>query len=123
MEWLAVFTWGAIALVSLPLGLRALTTLGGGPVALAGGTGFALCVLFIVLGGSQPVAWATVGLGVVGLVVGAFTAAWLTSADRHVSDAGQTSEELQASAVGLLLPLFAIATLLSLGMALGATVV
>jgi hypothetical protein len=123
MEWLAVFTWGGIALVSLPLGVRALTTLGGGPVALVAVSGFALCVLFIVVGGSQPLAWATVGCAVVGFIAVAFTAAWLISADRHVSDAGQASEELQASAAGLLLPLFAVAALLSLGVALGATAV
>ena len=122
MEWVAVVIWFMIVNFSLPLGFRAVTTAWGGPTMLAAGTGFALCALFIILGGSQLVAWGTVAFGVLGFFAAAFAAAWLTSGYRTVSPAGQGSEELQATMAGVLVPLFAVVTAISLGMALGGSV-
>jgi hypothetical protein len=122
MEWIAVVVWFMIVNLSLPLAFRAITTAWGGPTALAAFTGFALCALFIILGGSQLVAWGTVAFGVLGVVAAGLAAAWLTSSERAVSPAGQASEELQATMAGVLVPLFAVVTVLSLGMALGLSV-
>ena len=122
MEWLAVVIWFVIVNLSLPLGFRAITTAWGGPTMLAAGTGFALCALFIILGGSQLVAWGTVAFGVIGFVFAGLAAAWLTSGDRSVSPAGQGSEELQATMAGALVPLFAVVTAISLGMTLGGAI-
>ena len=122
MEWLAVVIWFVIVNLSLPLGFRAITTAWGGPTMIAAGTGFALCALFIILGGSQLVAWGTVAFGVLGFVFAGLAAAWLTSGDRSVSPAGQGSEELQATMAGALVPLFAVVTAISLGMTLGGAI-
>ena len=122
MEWPAIVVWFLIVNFSLPLAFRAITTAWGGPTAIAAFTGFALCALFIILGGSQLVAWMTVAFGVLGVVAAGLAAAWLTSGYRSVSPAGQGSEELQATVAGVLVPLFAVVTALSLGMALGGSV-
>src|SRR6476660_5883757 len=122
MEWVAIIIWFLLVNLSLPRGFRAITTAWGGPTLLAAGTGFALCALFIILGGSQVVAWATVAFGVLGFICAGLAAAWLTSGDRSVSPAGQGSEELQATMTGALVPLFAVVTAISLGMTLGGSV-
>jgi hypothetical protein len=118
MEWLALAMWIIVAAIALPLGRHALSeTALLGLQALAGGGGLALCVFFLAVGRPQILAWGAFALGVTGLGAVTVAAVWLASDARSVS-AAQGAEETDALLVGLVLPLFGIAALFSLLMAL-----
>jgi hypothetical protein len=119
MEWLALAMWIIVAAIALPLGRHALSeTAVLGLQALAGGGGLALCAFFLAVGRPQILAWGAFALGVTGLGAVTVAAVWLASDARSVSAAGQGAEEADALLVGLVLPLFGIAALFSLLVAL-----
>lgn len=104
MEFLALLIWlllGGLATVLAPF---ALTTPGN---ALAAGgvfAGVAGSILYIVLGAPDWAAWLQVGAAAVGLLGGTFATAQLVNGDNLT---GGTGEEIEASALGLLLPFLA----------------
>jgi hypothetical protein len=119
MEWLALAMWIIVAAIALPLGRHALgETAVLGLQALAGGGGLALCVLFLAVGRPSILAWGATALAFIGLAAVTVAAVWLASDARSVSAAGQGAEETDALLAGLVLPLFGIAALFSLLMAL-----
>jgi hypothetical protein len=119
MEWLALAMWIIVAAIALPLGRHALgETAVLGLQALAGGGGLALCALFLAVGRPSILAWGATALAFIGLAAVTVAAVWLASDARSVSAAGQGAEETDALLAGLVLPLFGIAALFSLLMAL-----
>jgi hypothetical protein len=119
MEWLALAMWIMVAAIALPLGRHALgETAVLGLQALAGGGGLALCALFLAVGRPSILAWGATALAFIGLAAVTVAAVWLASDARSVSAAGQGAEETDALLAGLVLPLFGIAALFSLLMAL-----
>lgn len=120
MEWLALVSWVLVVGVALPLGRHALTENAVlGLQALAGLSGLALCVVFLSTGHPAFVAWLAVGAGVVGALAVAAVAAWLVADRRSVSPAGEGAEEIDALLAAIAGPLFAVAAVFSIPMAIG----
>lgn len=119
MEWLALILWVLVAMVALPLGRHALTEHPAlGLQAMAGLGGLALCVLFLATDRPPLLAWAAVALGVLGGLAVAVAAYWLVSDNRYVSAAGEGAEEIDALLTAVAGPLFAIAVVFSIPMAI-----
>jgi hypothetical protein len=120
MEWIAVFTFGAVALIGLLAARGAASDPALGVQAIAGVAGLALCIVFLAVGGSKGVAWGAFAAAVVGLVAGGIGTAWLIS-DQHTAGtaAQQSHEETEASLEGLELPLLGLAATFALLTALG----
>lgn len=120
MEWIAVFTFGLVALLGVLIARGSADYPPLGVQALAGMAGLALCIVFLAVGGSKGVAWGAFAAAVVGLLAAAFGAAWLTSDQHRVgSSAQQTHEETEAFLEGIELPLFGLAATFALLTALG----
>jgi hypothetical protein len=121
MEWLAIVIWLLVAALALPLGGGA--ALGRGSLAvqaLAGIGGFALLVVYVVVGDNPAtLAWVACGLGVLGLLAMAFAAAGLTSDHEGGGLVGlEGMEEHVALLAGVQLPMFAVAALITMLVAL-----
>jgi hypothetical protein len=89
MEFLALVTWLVLAGTGAILAPFAFSTPGAGLAALAAFGGLTACILFVVLGAPLWAGWAQVGMAALGLVI-----------------SGSVAEELQASVVGLQLPIY-----------------
>jgi hypothetical protein len=124
MDWIAVFTFGAVALLSLGLARGAASNPMLGVQAVAATAGLALCVLFLAVGGSTALAWGAFAASAVGVLAVLASVAWLTS-DRHaVANASEQShEETEAEIAGIELPLFVLAATFALLTALGVATV
>jgi hypothetical protein len=124
MDWIALCTFGAVALLSLGLARGAAANPVLGVQAIAAIAGFALCVLFLAVGGSTALAWGAFAASAVGVVAVALGVSWLTS-DRHpVGNSSQQShEETEAELAGIELPLFVLAATFALLTALGVATV
>ena len=124
MQWLAVIIWALLAALALPLGAGSLQGRASLALqALAAVGGLALLIVYLLAGEHSAPAWIACGLAVLGLLAMAFAVAGLTS-DRPAPVAAasprtQTLEELAASLSGAQLPLFAVAALATLLVALG----
>lgn len=121
MDVVAVAIWFLVAALALPVAGGALSGaagLGAQPIAAMGG--LALCILFFVIDGAPDwAAWGAFGLACVGIVADVHGANSLLSSERPVSADLQAAEELEAGLLGVQLPLFGVAALLSFGMAVG----
>jgi hypothetical protein len=120
MEWIAVITFGLVAVLGLMLARGAPDYPALGLQAVAAVGGLALCIVFLAFGGSKGVAWGAFAAGVVGVLCVAFGAAWLESDEHTVrSDSQQRHQETEASIAGVELPLFGLAATFALLTALG----
>ncbi|HTR89496.1 MAG TPA: hypothetical protein VMG62_05240 [Solirubrobacteraceae bacterium] len=121
MEWLAIVIWLLIAALALPLGGGA--ALGRGSLAvqaIAGVGGFALLAIYVIVGTNPAtLAWVACGLGVLGVLAMAVAAAGLTSDHEGGGLVGlEGLEEHVALLAGVQLPLFAVAALFTMLVAL-----
>jgi hypothetical protein len=117
VDIVAVAVWALVAALALPVAGGALSGIAGlaaQPVAALGG--LALCILFLVLDGPEWAAWGALALACLGIVADALGAASLLSADRRGNVGLEGLEELEAGLLGVQLPLFGVAALLSLAM-------
>jgi hypothetical protein len=120
MEWIAVFTFGLVVLLALPVARGAAAQPALGLQAVAAVAGLALCVLFIAVGGSTGVAWGAFAAAAIGLLCLVVGAVWLTSDQHAVSGpAQQRHEETEAGFAGAELLMFALAATFALLTALG----
>ena len=115
MEWVSIAVWALVALVVLPVGGGAFAAPPLGLQPLLGVAGFALAVLFAILG-EAALAWAAAGLGVLGAATTGIGVAQL------LADAGDTgrAEELAATLAGAAWPLYLTAGAMSMLAALAA---
>jgi hypothetical protein len=118
MQWVVLATWIFVALLAAPVASIAIAFPSLGAQALAAFAGLAMVVVFAA-NGDELFAWISVGIGCVGIVVLSFGARSLMSDTPRTVFVGQSREELVASLVGLELPFFMIAALLSAGTAIG----
>src|SRR5205085_1060127 len=112
MEWAAVILWALVVGLALPLGAGAVMgapTLGLQPICALGG--FALCVLFIVLGGGTALAWCAFGLAVLGALLVVVGARQLISDDRVGGGDGEETVALLAGVAG---PMFGVVAAIAL---------
>jgi hypothetical protein len=119
MEWVALLVWVIIAALALPVAgglLSGIPGLGMQVVAAIGGLG--LCVVFIAVGGAEWAAWIAFGLACLGIAADTHGAEALLSDTRSLSAELQGAEELEAGLLGAQLPLFGVAALTTLAMAL-----
>jgi hypothetical protein len=119
MEWVTLLVWVIIAALALPVAgglLSGIPGLGMQVVAAIGGLG--LCIVFIALGGAEWAAWISFGLACLGIAADTHGANSLLSDTRSLSAELQGAEELEAGLLGAQLPLFGVAALTSLAMAL-----
>lgn len=114
MGWVVLAVWAVVAAVAIPLGRHALSeTPALGLQAALALAGLALAIVYVAGSDSRALAWVLAGIGVLGAIVVAVAAAWLT-ADRPGSDpATQAGEETDALLAGVELTLFATAGLIS----------
>src|SRR3954467_15850918 len=106
MDWIAVFTFGAVALLSLGLARGAASNPMLGVQAVAAMAGLALCVLFLAVGGSAALAWGAFAASAGGVVPLLASVGWLTSDRQAVGSASdQSHEETEAEIAGIALPL------------------
>jgi hypothetical protein len=118
MEWVALVVWAVIAALALPVAgglLSGIPGLGLQVVAAIGGLG--LCIVFIALDGADWAAWIAFGLACLGIAADTHGAGALLSETRSVSADLQDAEELEAGLLGAQLPLFGVAALVTLAMA------
>jgi hypothetical protein len=118
MEWVALGVWILVAALALPVAgglLSGIPGLGLQVVAAIGGLG--LCIVFIAVGGAAWAGWIAFGLACLGIVVDTNGASSLLSENRSISGGLQGAEELEAGLLGAQLPLFGVAALTSLAMA------
>lgn len=118
MGWIALLLWLLLAPMALFAGLGVLTTPGAAGQVLAGAGGFALCVIFLAVGGSSLVGWMLLGAAVVGVLACALAVSWLVRDDHDAGFAGQGADETQALLAGVELPLFLAAVPVTLAMAI-----
>jgi hypothetical protein len=124
MQWLALILWALLAALALPLGAGSLQGRASLALqALAAVGGLALLIVYLLAGEPSTPAWIACGLALLGLLAMAFAVAGLTS-DRPApvaaaSQRTQTLEELAATLSGAQLPLFGVAALATLLVALG----
>jgi hypothetical protein len=117
MQWLTLGNWIFVALLAAPVASIAIAFPSLGLQALAAFAGLALVIVFAA-DGSEVFAWVSAGIGAVGiLVLSVGTHSLIQDSPRTVS-VGQSKEEMVASLVGLELPFFITAALLSVGAAL-----
>ena len=119
MEWVTLLVWVIIAALALPVAaglLSGIPGLGMQVVAAIGGLG--LCIVFVAVGGAGWAAWIAFGLACLGIAADTHGASALLSDDRSLSAELQGAEELEAGLLGAQLPLFGVAALTSLAMAL-----
>jgi hypothetical protein len=123
MQWFTLLIWLLIAMLALPLSGGALLGRAAlGLQAMAAVGGLALLVVFVAAGESAAAAWIACGLAVFGALAMVFAVAGLTS-DRPrplaaASSRAQALEEHTATLAGAQLPLFIVAALLTLLVAL-----
>src|SRR5262249_23494911 len=117
MQWLTLGNWIFVALLAAPVASIAIAFPSLGAQALAAFAGLAMVIVFAV-DGRDVFAWISVGVGAVGIVVLSFGARSLMSDSPRTIFVGQGKEEMVASLVGLELPFFITAALLSAGAAL-----
>jgi hypothetical protein len=120
MEWLALCVWILIALLALPVALGALSgALGLGLQAVAAIGGVVFCALFILLDGPEWAGWLAVGMAGLGVVTDLWGAERLLSDERPAVAGLQDVEELEAGILGVQIPLFGVALILSVCLGLG----
>jgi hypothetical protein len=123
MQWFTLLIWLLIATLALPLSGGALLGRAAlGLQAMAAVGGLALLVVFVAAGESVVAAWIACGLALLGALAMVFAVAGLTS-DRPrplaaASARAQTLEEHTATLAGAQLPLFVLAALLTMLVAL-----
>ena len=118
MEWVALGVWSLVAALALPVAgglLSGIPGLGMQVVAALGG--LALCIVFVAGHGAAWAAWIAFGLACLGIVADTHGATTLLSNTRSISGDLQGAEELEAGLLGAQLPLFGVAALTSLAMA------
>jgi hypothetical protein len=119
MEWVAIMTLGLVVVLALPVAggvLSGVPALGLQAVAAVGA--LALCVVYVALGGPDWAGWGAAGLAFVGLIADTVGVGGLTSEDRGVTARLQGREEVEASLLGVQIPLFIIAALAAVAMGL-----
>jgi hypothetical protein len=118
MEWVALLVWVLVAALALPVAGGLLSGIPGlalQVVAALGGLG--LCIVFIAVGGATWAGWVAFGLACLGIAADTHGAAALLGETRTLSADLQAAEELEAGLLGAQLPLFGVAALVSLAMA------
>jgi hypothetical protein len=118
MQWLTLGNWIFVALLAAPVASIAIGFPSLGAHALAAFAGLAMVVVFAV-NGDDLFAWISVGVGAVGILVLSIGAHSLMSDAPRTVSVGQTKEEMVAALVGLELPFFITAAILSAGTAIG----
>jgi hypothetical protein len=120
MQWFTLLIWLLVATLALPLSGGVLLGRAALAVqALAAVGGLTLLVVFVATGEPSALAWIACGLGLLGALAMVFAVAGLTSDQSGVSAAyAERLEEHAASLAGAQLPLFIVAVLLTLLVAL-----
>lgn len=118
MEWVALMVWIVIVLLAMPVAAGSLSGVPGlGLQVVAAIGGVVFCALFIILDGPLWTGWLAVAMACAGVVADIWGAEALLS-DAHPVSAGlQPAEELEAGLLGVQLPLFGVALLCSLCLA------
>ena len=121
MQWFTLLIWLLVAMLALPLSGGVLLGRAALAVqALAAVGGLALLVVFVATGEPSALAWIACGLGLLGALAMVFAVAALTSDQPGPMSAAVAGrlEEHAASLAGAQLPLFIVAALLTLLVAL-----
>jgi hypothetical protein len=118
MEWVDFAMWLIVLLLALLVGRAATAMPALGVQVLTAAGGLLLCVLFIAKDGARGFAWGAVALGVVGILALTAGVAWLMDDSRPSSRLGVDVEEVVALLAGLELPLYGLAAVLAIPMAL-----
>jgi hypothetical protein len=118
MQWLTLGNWIFVALLAAPVASIAIAFPSLGAQALAAFAGLAMVIVFAA-DGRDLFAWISVGVGAAGIVVLSFGARSLMSDSPRTVFVGQGKEEMVAALVGLELPFFITAAILSAGTAIG----
>jgi hypothetical protein len=118
MQWLTLGNWIFVALLAAPVASIAIAFPSLGAQALAAFAGLAMVIVFAA-NDNDVFAWISFGLGCVGIIVLSVGAHSLIQDTPRTVFLGQSKEEMVASLVGLELPFFITAAILSAGTAIG----
>ncbi len=119
MQWFTLLIWLLVVMLALPLSGGVL--LGRAALAVqatAAVAGLALLVVFVATDEPAALAWIACGLALLGAVAMVFAVAGLTSDRPGPVSGAQALEEHAASLAGAQLPLFIVAALLTMLVAL-----
>jgi hypothetical protein len=101
MEWVGLVIWAILLAIALPLAAAgSLTSPSLGLQSLFVVGGLVFCVLFVVIGDTRWLAWASAGLALAGAATIAVGSQRLLSDEPRTSSAGQAAEEHAATLAG-----------------------